>query len=373
MNSKVTLHDIAEALGLSLGTVHRALHGQPGVNAVKKARVLQTAKALGYQPNLAARYLRSKRRLIISVNTPEEIASFYDAVRAGVQDESDPLKLSGIELQHRTFTRLGVGEEQAFEGALGARVDGILVVPGDLRAMEPLIRRASRAGIPVVTIINESPGVDKLTSVSVDTVGSGALVAELMGRFLQGTGKVVITSGDLRVPNHVHKVEAFEQTLGSLFPAMKLFPAIQNHESEVEAYQKTLKFLSVHRDLAGLYISTGNGAPVLRAVEDSGLKGKLAIIATNIFPALVGWIDSGAVVGTVYERPYAQARIAFRLLHDFVVNGACPAAHVTLFPHLVMKSNLDRFLQREYLGTGQQVTVGNSTDAQTAAMPLLCY
>jgi LacI family transcriptional regulator len=59
MERKVTLFDLADAVGVSTGTVHRALHSHHDVNALTKTRVLHMAKAMGYRPNLAARYLSS--------------------------------------------------------------------------------------------------------------------------------------------------------------------------------------------------------------------------------------------------------------------------------------------------------------------------
>jgi DNA-binding LacI/PurR family transcriptional regulator len=47
MTRKTKLLDIAEALGVSTGTVHRALHNHPGVSTMTKTRVLQMAKTLG--------------------------------------------------------------------------------------------------------------------------------------------------------------------------------------------------------------------------------------------------------------------------------------------------------------------------------------
>jgi Bacterial regulatory proteins, lacI family len=44
---RVTLFDIADALGISIGTVHRALHDRPGVNPITRTRVLQMSKSMG--------------------------------------------------------------------------------------------------------------------------------------------------------------------------------------------------------------------------------------------------------------------------------------------------------------------------------------
>lgn len=49
MSKKVTLSDIAEALGVSIYTVSQALAGKPGVSRTTRKKVLDTAKALGYQ------------------------------------------------------------------------------------------------------------------------------------------------------------------------------------------------------------------------------------------------------------------------------------------------------------------------------------
>ena len=75
----VGIKDIARALGVSTGTVDRALHAKPGVSPVTRARVLSMAESLGYRPNLAARYLKLRKHVRISVHLPREIALFFDA------------------------------------------------------------------------------------------------------------------------------------------------------------------------------------------------------------------------------------------------------------------------------------------------------
>ena len=71
-----TLLDIANALGTSIGTVHRALHDNPGVSPITKAKVVEMARTLGYRPNLAARLLSSKRTFRVSVHTLKGTTSY---------------------------------------------------------------------------------------------------------------------------------------------------------------------------------------------------------------------------------------------------------------------------------------------------------
>src|ERR1700758_736382 len=182
--SPTTLRDIAKAVGTSVGSVHRALHDNPGVSPMTKARVLQMARALGYRPNLAARYLSSRKTLRISVNTPKGTTSFWNEVRAGIREEAASILLENVELEFRTCPRLGEGEEEAFETAIREKVDGIISFPSRPQVLRPWIRRASRAQIPVVCVATDAPNSGRLGIVAVDTLASGSIAAELMGRFL---------------------------------------------------------------------------------------------------------------------------------------------------------------------------------------------
>jgi len=68
------IRDIAEAMGTSIGTVDRALHGRGGVSARTKVRILRMAEQLGYKPNIAARSLKLNRNVRIAAVFPARFA-----------------------------------------------------------------------------------------------------------------------------------------------------------------------------------------------------------------------------------------------------------------------------------------------------------
>jgi LacI family transcriptional regulator len=347
MNTRVTLFDIADALGISTGTVHRALHDHAGVSPMTKTKVLQMAKNLGYRPNLAARYLSSKRSLRISVITLKGTTSFWDEVRAGISEEARSLLMENVEIDFRTYPQLGEGDEEGFEAALETKVDGIIVFPSRPRKLRPWIRRASRSRTPVVCVVTDAPNTSRLAVVSIDTLASGSLAADLMGRFLRGEGKLAVTLSDLAITEHAEKCTGFENTLRSLYPKMRLLKPLEEHDIESEAYEKSRKLFEAHRDVSGIYITTEASMPVIRAARDAGVLEQVTIITTDLFPALVPEIRTGSVIATIYQRPRTQGRMAFRVLHEFLAEGECPSYQVTLAPHLVMRGNLDFFLARQ--------------------------
>ncbi|MGL4904004.1 MAG: LacI family DNA-binding transcriptional regulator, partial [Cetobacterium sp.] len=58
---RVTIKDIAKKLNISTAAVSKALNNLPGVSDELRETVRETAKSLGYTPNLVAKNLVQKR------------------------------------------------------------------------------------------------------------------------------------------------------------------------------------------------------------------------------------------------------------------------------------------------------------------------
>ncbi|PYT74233.1 MAG: hypothetical protein DMG39_03960 [Acidobacteria bacterium] len=100
---------------------------------------------------------RKKEQLRVSVNTLNGTTSFWDEVRRGVQEEAQALGTHGADLEFRMFPRLGEGEEEAFEAAIAAESDGIILFPSRPRTLHTWIQWASRSRIPVVCVSTDAP------------------------------------------------------------------------------------------------------------------------------------------------------------------------------------------------------------------------
>src|SRR5262245_47255378 len=124
----VGIKDIARALGISTGTVDRALHAKPGVNPMTRARVLSMAESLGYRPNLAARYLKSRKQFRISVHLPSEIALFWDSLREGIREAAAPFA-PALHVNFWSYPSLGEGDVALFEEALRDGSSGLIIAP----------------------------------------------------------------------------------------------------------------------------------------------------------------------------------------------------------------------------------------------------
>jgi LacI family transcriptional regulator len=341
----VGIKDIAKALGVSIGTVDRALHDKPGINALTRARVLSMAEAMGYRPNLAARHLKSPRTFRIAVHLPREIALFWDSLRDGILEAAAPYEPS-IHVEFGVYPRLGEGDVPLFKAALDRNVNGLIIAPGDPTALRPWIRRAAKQNVPVVCVVTDAPGTERLTSVSADPFTVGAVAGEMMSRFLPAGGPVAFFTGWLGTQDHADKLRGFEANLRPGPGGLALAAVVEAHDEERAGHRRALNVLKANPKLKGIYVSTVNSLPVLEAVREMGRQHDLTVVTTDLFPSLLSWIRDGSVAATVYQRPLSQGRLALQALREFLVNGRHPSPRIKVVPHLVMRSNLDLILER---------------------------
>ncbi|PTX53973.1 LacI family transcriptional regulator [Melghirimyces profundicolus] len=83
----VTIKDIAKAAGVSYSTVSKALRDSPLVKPQTKQKILTVAKEMGYQPNIAAKSLVSKKSNTIGVVWPTVERDALSALATKINDE----------------------------------------------------------------------------------------------------------------------------------------------------------------------------------------------------------------------------------------------------------------------------------------------
>jgi len=342
-----SIKDIAEALGISIGTVDRALHERPGINPSTRASVLKKAEQLGYRPNVAARSLKLNRKLRVGVYLPRQIASFFDPLRAGVLAAASAASGANVELVFRSFARLDEGDVELLVADTSQKFDGIIVAPGNPRHIVPVLRKLSRRGLVIVCVASDAPRSESLATVTVDAPTSGGIAAEIFARTLLKPGLIATITGDLNTCDHAEKLRGFKANLSLFAPHLRLLPAIESHELPREAYRQARALLSRMPYPLGVYISTANSAPVLRALKESKMLGKVQVIATDLFPGLVPYIESGDILATLYQRPFRQGKTALEILLCNLVDGVRPKPITRLAPHIILRSNLALFESHE--------------------------
>lgn len=91
--NKITIDDIAKAIGVSKTTVSRALSGKGRISDATKKRVIEYAREHDYKPNVMARGLAQSRTYNVAVVTPQENSDinleFFHRCLVGIVSETE--------------------------------------------------------------------------------------------------------------------------------------------------------------------------------------------------------------------------------------------------------------------------------------------
>lgn len=183
----VSIRDVANHAGVSVGTVSNVLNRPDAVAATTVARVRQAIDELGYVRNDAARQLRAGRSTTVGLVVLDAGNPFFTDVARGAEDAASERGLAVLlgnsdERKQREDAYLALFEEQ--------RVSGVLLSPTSetLASAERLRER----GIPVVLVDRTAPGSD-FSAVAVDDVRGGDIAARHL--LDQGRRRIAFVGG----------------------------------------------------------------------------------------------------------------------------------------------------------------------------------
>ena len=89
MKKRVTIKDVADRAGVTVGTVSHVLNGTASISAETMGRVQEAIKELSYIPNIAARSIRAKHSKYIGLLVPKLSNFFYSEIAAVFMEEAE--------------------------------------------------------------------------------------------------------------------------------------------------------------------------------------------------------------------------------------------------------------------------------------------
>mgnify|MGYP001319161194 CR=1 FL=1 len=144
---RTTLKDVAEAVGVHVSTVSRALNPATRhfIRAEVTAKILEASASLNYRPNAAAYSLRTNRTHIIGVVIPDIANPVFPPIIRGIENV---LSEHGyMAMLVNTDTRSA--RQASLIGALHARgIDGLIVA--SLERNDSTVRAIADDGLPVI-------------------------------------------------------------------------------------------------------------------------------------------------------------------------------------------------------------------------------
>lgn len=147
----VTIHDVARAANVTVGTVSKALNRNGSLKQETRDRINAVAKALGFRPNVLAQSLHRGQSLTVGLISTDSFGRFTIPIMEGLEQCLADRRMAVFMCN---ATDDPDREAQHVESLIGKRVDGIVVTARRADRRAKLEMPAS--DIPVIYVFSQS-------------------------------------------------------------------------------------------------------------------------------------------------------------------------------------------------------------------------
>lgn len=262
MKQRITIREVAEAAGVSLGTASRALNRAGRVSEEAIAAVTKAARRLGYEPDAVAQSMRTKSTGAIGLLVSDFSNPLYARILMAVESR---LQAAGYALLLANTHNDGKRERSLIDLFRRRRVDGLILAPCESES--PAMLQQLGEQLPLVALDRDFD--DGGTGVHVDHY-HGALQATRHLLNLGHTRIALLTPGSVLRPGR-ERIAGFTDAYleRGLSPDPRL---IRAEKSAMEfAFSEALALLSSNQPpTAFLCLGTRILSGVLQALRHGG-------------------------------------------------------------------------------------------------------
>lgn len=248
---------------------------------------------------------------------------FFEAAYAGATEASKEIKDDVKIIYTGPVTPTAEGQIEIVNSLISQRVDAIVISANDTDALVPILKKAQKRGIKVVSFdsgvaapgraIHLNPSSNELIGqINVD-LASDALVAAKSDK-----GDIAILSATPTATNQNIWIAEMKKVLPQ-HPELSLVATVYGDDLADKSYRETQGLIKTYPNLKAIVAPTSVGiVAAAQAVTDMGKTGEIFVTGLGLPSELAGHVKSGAVHSFAIWNPidlgYAATTIAYNLI-----------------------------------------------------------
>lgn len=345
MKTRVTIYQLAEKVGVSPSTVNRALNGKINVKPELKARILETAKEMGYKYNTVAASL-SREPIKMAAVLYSSVFAFSNDVEDGMRKAMDKLadrNLVGKII--RLARECSIKEyRDTVEDLLEEGTEAFVLLPHhDETGMRELLKELEERSVPVGIVVSDIPETKRVLSLRRNGRLCGGMAAELLGVLVGNKKQVAVLTGSQIGVVHGESTAAFLDIAGR--KGLEVVGVFDHSDEPEKASVLAERILKEYPDIGGVYFNSANSISFCRKIKKMGKNKKLKIVATDLFPELKEYLRDGTINYTLFCNPYLQGKMVVECLFKHMAEHKnYNDGNILIDPQIVTDWNMDYFI-----------------------------
>jgi LacI family transcriptional regulator/LacI family purine nucleotide synthesis repressor len=236
----VSMKDISAACGVSVATVSKALNDHSDISKNTKERIRQTAREMGYFPNLAAQALKTNRTYNIGILFVDEARSglTHDYFSYVLDSFKETAEKRGYDITFINSSKRGRNRMTYLERAKHRGFDGVVIAC--INFLDPEVTELIHSDVPVVTIDHI---FDSRIAIVSDNVGGMRQLVNYV--YEKGHRKIAYIYGD-NVSVTQNRVTSFYKTTKDLgLDIPEEYVRQGTYRDPKDSYRQTLELLDL--------------------------------------------------------------------------------------------------------------------------------
>ena len=312
---KPTVNDIARVAGVSLATVDRVLNGRAGVRSTTIERVNDAINELGYVRDTAAANLARGRVYQLVFLLPETNNEFVELLQREIDGQAVPMALDRTQVRKVLLPPFDPGALVAALDDLDAsQTDGAAVFGPETPEVCDAVNRARERGIAVVALVSDLPNSMRDHFIGIDNVAAGRTAAQLLGRFMGGTGQVLVITGSSLARDHVERRTGFDALMAKTFPNLDVVSVIEGRDDPNAVRQQLPVVFRAYPNLNGIYSSAAGNPGLVDFLNEIDAGDRITVIAHDLTKTARNALVAGVFDALISQNEGHLIRSAVRLL-----------------------------------------------------------
>ena len=284
---KVTMQMIAEAVGVSRGTVDRALHHRGRIDQEVETRIFDAARSMGY--TLPA-------------------AEDGNAGTAGLKKE----------------IRIGVITYLCNAGFMREINRGIADMPIDTGAIRKKLYALSEKGLPLVMFNSKLSGIPRLSYVGMDNYQSGRAAAGLMSILTGGAGRILVITGSFGNQLINARVDGFTKEIKDSFPDLSVVAVQSSFDSAREVQRIIEDSMQSIPGINGIFVVSSGQTGIRDAFSSLRPEKRPAVVIYDQTPKNEKLLRDNLADFLIDQSGYEQGYRPLHILANAIGKGILP-------------------------------------------------
>ncbi len=339
--------EIARRANVSIATVDRVIHNRKGVSETTRQKINEIIQEIGFQPNILASRLASKKTNRFAVLIPDaRETDYWKASLDGIERAYQEIKQYGVFLDRYLFD---LNDKSTFvkyvNDMLKGSYDGVVMAPSFIEEAASFASACADRQIPYVFINSDVPNRDSLTYIGPHLYQSGYQAGQLI-RFGLKQGKVLIVNISKEIDAYHHllrKEEGFRQYMENTnTPEAPIrVEKIDITNTTDEAIQDALDtFLKEHTDIDAFFVTNSRVKSVAKYLRNTARQHRI-LIGYDLSEENIEYLKDGTIDFLIGQKPEEQGYLGVMSLFQHVVADKKIAKEQYMPIDIITKENFE--------------------------------